>query len=126
MFSLSLKPFKPDKRIRFKYQHLISFIVPTLFLIVGVGTINKFGSLSFRHGDPDYIYLLSGLSMGNLHLNVGHVDNPGTPLQIIVALVTRIVHLFAGEGSYSTDILQRPDFYLHKVLTFITCCVLFF
>jgi hypothetical protein len=111
-----------DKKIRenipIKSILSLSLILPVTFLITGFYVLRLFGPLSLRHGDPDFIYLLSGLSMGNLHLNVGHVDNPGTPLQIIVAVVTRIVHLFAGQGSYSEDVLKRPDFYLNQVLKF--------
>jgi hypothetical protein len=106
------------KKTPVNISFLISLIVPVLFVGTGFYVLRLFGPLSLRHGDPDFIYLLSGLSMADGHLNVGHVDNPGTPLQIIVAIVTRIVHLFAGKGSYFDDILKRPDFYLNQVLHF--------
>jgi hypothetical protein len=110
----SLCQEKPSAKISL----IVSLFVPVLFILTGFYVLKLFGPLSLRHGDPDYIYLLSGLSMGDGHFNVGHVDNPGTPLQIIVAIVTRIVHLFAGQGSYFDDILKRPDFYLGYVLRF--------
>lgn len=115
--TLSLKKFY-DENQPAKISLLISLIVPVLFIITGFHALKLFGPLSLRHGDPDYIYLLSGLSMGEGHLNVGHVDNPGTPLQIIIAIVTRTTHLFAGQENYFDDILKRPDFYLNQVLRF--------
>ncbi len=125
--SFSLKTFYENNSTKLSF--ILSLLIPLLFIITGFRVLNLFGPLSLRHGDPDYIYLLSGLSMGDLHLNVGHVDNPGTPLQIIVAIVTRIVHLFAGQGSYFDDILKRPDFYLSQVLHVIYIlngCTLFY
>jgi hypothetical protein len=48
--------------------------------------------------------------MGNLHFDVGHVDNPGTPLQLLVAIITRLTHLIAGKDTYIEDILYPARF----------------
>ena len=66
--------------------------------------------------DPEYIYLFNGLTLGQLKLDIGHVDNPGTPLQVIVALVTRITHLFSHtENSYVEDVITNPHYYLSVI-----------
>ena len=105
------------KRIQYSLRFLILAIIPLIFLFTGLHLTGIFGPVSLRHGDPDYIYLLTGLSMGKLQFDIGHVDNPGTPLQIIVAIVTRITHALAGKGDYFTDVFTRPDFYLRAVIT---------
>jgi hypothetical protein len=99
-------------------KNLPFILFPVIFLFLGFNLLRILGPLSLRHGDPDYIYLLTGLSMGHLQFDVGHVDNPGTPLQFIVAIVTRVVHFFSGNGTYMRDVFLRPDFYLHKVIVF--------
>jgi hypothetical protein len=106
------------KIINYSFRYLPILVIPILFLFFSLELLKILGPLSLRHGDPDFIYLFSGITMGNLHFDVGHVDNPGTPLQIIVAIVTRLTHLIAGNGSYIEDVISRPDFYLHKVVLF--------
>jgi len=66
--------------------------------------------------DPEYTYLLNGVCLGQFKFDIGHVDNPGTPLQIIVAIVTRIVHLFSQtEKVYIEDVVANPQFYLSVI-----------
>ena len=66
--------------------------------------------------DPEYTYLLNGICLGQLKFDLGHVDNPGTPLQVIAAIVTRIVHVFnQTDKSYAEDIISNPQFYLSAI-----------
>jgi hypothetical protein len=61
--------------------------------------------------DPDYVYLLNGLSI--LHgYGPQHVDHPGTPVQLMVALDIRITHLLTGHGPVAEDVIGRPEYYL--------------
>ncbi|MBN2484835.1 MAG: hypothetical protein JXB34_02565 [Bacteroidales bacterium] len=99
-------------------RRLPFLVLPVIFVWLANYLLSVLGPLSLRHGDPDYIYLFSGLSLGNLNFDIGHVDNPGTPLQILVAIVTRVVHFFSGKGTYTADMLSRPDFYLLHVIVF--------
>jgi hypothetical protein len=68
--------------------------------------------------DPDYVYLLNGLNLSYGHLP-GHVDHPGTPLQLLVAVVLRVTHLLTGSGSLADDVIRRPEHYL-----LVTNCLL--
>ncbi|MCX6234517.1 MAG: hypothetical protein NT175_07310 [Bacteroidetes bacterium] len=82
-----------------------------------------------RNVDPEYAYLTNGLYMSLGHLNVYHIDNPGTPLQIVVAFVCRIVYFIRSPHiSYLEDVMMNSDLYLNiinHVVISITAVVLF-
>ncbi len=65
--------------------------------------------------DPVYNYLLNGLNLANLNLVIGHTDHPGTPLQILVAIIIRITYLFRDNNTLVNDVLLNPELYLHNV-----------
>jgi hypothetical protein len=64
--------------------------------------------------DPDYVYLLNGLNILHGHAPA-HVDHPGTPLQVLLALIIKLTHLMAGSGALADDVIARPEFYLLAV-----------
>lgn len=63
--------------------------------------------------DPEYPYLFNGLNcaLGNFS-NIGHVDHPGTPFQMITGLFLIILHFLFGNGELASDVASRPEFYL--------------
>ena len=69
-----------------------------------------------RNIDPDYAYLFNGLQI--LHRRTpGHVDHPGTPVQVLQAVVIYIGHLFSCLGkvceSIDHSVFKNPELYLH-------------
>jgi hypothetical protein len=104
-----------NKRI----NRLALFIVPVVFVFTVLYYLDLCGPQSTRNIDPEYAYLYNGISLGLLKLNVSHIDHPGTPLQVIFALVTRATHFVCGQGDYFTDVLLRSDFYFKIVHSFI-------
>lgn len=94
----------------------ILVILPLLYLVLGFYFNQLIGIFSLRNVDPEYIYLTNGLYMSLGHLNVYHIDNPGTPLQLIVALVCRVVYFFrATSVPYIEDVFQNSDLYLNVI-----------
>ena len=94
-------------------QKAILFIIPVLYFIAGSYFRNLLGNLSLRSCDPEYIYFMSGLTLSDGNLKLGHIDNPGTPLQILVALVFKIVYFFRSVPTpYVEDVLLHSDMYL--------------
>ncbi|MCE4563601.1 hypothetical protein INQ51_04705 [Maribellus sp. CM-23] len=90
------------------------FIVPLLYACLGIYIQQLTGLYSLRSIDPEYIYYISGLSVANGHLQLGHIDNPGTPLQYFLALAFRAIYLFRShEVPFIEDALAHPDFYLN-------------
>lgn len=63
--------------------------------------------------DPEYIYLISGMNCATLDFRmIGHIDHPGTPLQLLSGLFFHLIHLFQGNHDLRTDVISDPEHYL--------------
>lgn len=99
---------------------------PLFYFLVAVYFRNLLGAISLRSVDPDYIYFISGLGVAEGHFKIGHIDNPGTPLQYLVALVFRITYLFRKKDvSFLDDVFLHPDLYMSMVNLTITILIVF-
>lgn len=99
---------------------------PLFYFLVAVYFRNLLGAISLRSVDPDYIYFISGLGIAEGHLKIGHIDNPGTPLQYVVALVFRITYIFHKKDiPFLDDVFLHPDLYLSMVNLAITGFIVF-
>lgn len=83
------------------------------------------------HFDPNYVYLLNSLNLAQLDgYGVGHVDHPGTPLQVIGAFVVKCHYtLFGINDNIVTDVFEKSEEYLRDInLTLVTInsLILFF
>ena len=76
---------------------LILGILPLAFLLCGFIFREMASPYAQRSIDPEYIYFISALSMGSGIPDVAHIDNPGTPLQVLGAIVFRVVWLFESK-----------------------------
>ena len=84
--------------------------------------------------DPAYVYLLNGLNLANLNI-IGHVDHPGTPLQILISIVIRITYLFRNNNTLIEDVFLNPELYLNNIsftlisintiAIFLTGCIIY-
>src|SRR5660397_3345 len=114
-----------DKNVK-----LFLYIFPFLYLIAGVYFRHLLGILSLRSVDPDYVYFISGLHISEGYFKVGHIDHPGTPLQILIAIMFRIIYLFRGNTAvYIEDVFLHPDLYLSitsLVITILTAGLLLY
>jgi hypothetical protein len=107
-----------------KDKRLFLIIIPALYIFFGNYVQQIVGMYSLRSIDPEYIYYISGLSVANGHLELGHIDNPGTPLQYFVALSFRIIYLFrTGNYSFIEDALLNADMYLTVTNLFLIAFV---
>lgn len=104
-------------------------LLPALYLLLGNYFNGLIGELSLRNVDPEYVYLTNGLYLSTGDPNVSHIDNPGTPLQVIVALVCRLIYLFRSHDvPYIEDVLANSDLYLNMAnhaVNLITSILLF-
>lgn len=68
------------------------------------------------NSDPEYVYLLNAANLAGLK-GVGHIDHPGTPVQVLGAVTIRVVHFFNFSPGidWHTDVLQRPEYYLKAI-----------
>jgi hypothetical protein len=66
--------------------------------------------------DPDYTYMLNALNLARMK-KIGHVDHPGTTVQVAEAIILRSVHFlnFFSKHDLQNDVLKNPEFYLSVV-----------
>lgn len=57
---------------------------------------------------------MNGLNIADGNWELGHFDNPGTPLHLLTGFLLWIIHLFSGQGEITDDVLMRPEFYIKK------------
>ncbi|MEI6694481.1 MAG: hypothetical protein WCO13_00325 [Bacteroidota bacterium] len=77
--------------------------------------------------DPDYCYLFNGLNLAH-HNFPWHIDHPGTPLQLISAIVIRLVHLIRND-TLDMDLFKNPELYINAInytIIYLQAIVLFF
>jgi hypothetical protein len=101
---------------RSSYKLLTLFIFPITLFSVGVLYIMATGPFFLKGVDPEYAYLFNGLLIADLKFNVPYIDHPGTPMQCIIALVIRTLHLFRPGISMVQDVLLNPEVYIRAVL----------
>jgi hypothetical protein len=99
-------------------RYLLLLILPLLLVLVSLYLNNARGPYWLgTNSDPEYVYLLNSLNLAMMK-GVGHIDHPGTPVQVLGAVVLRVVNVFSGEeGGVQADVLARPEFYLSAVNT---------
>jgi hypothetical protein len=87
----------------------LAFVVlPVFYMVTGLNFHRTWFS-----GDPEYAYLLNGINIANLKA-VGHIDNPGTTVQMYSAVVLRVAHFldFSEKADLQTAVLSNPDYYV--------------
>jgi hypothetical protein len=87
------------------------------YLVLGV----KRGAFYWTgNQDPDYAYLGNSLKLAMFQAP-SHTDHPGTPLQMIGAVLISVWHFFRGGNSaradLATDVLSNPETYLYVIHT---------
>lgn len=105
-------------------RQTILYIIPGIIVIWTIYLHFFLGPYYLRGIDPEYLYLINGLNCATLDFNkIGHIDNPGTTLQLLTGLFFRIIHLFTGYNDIITDVISDPELYLslsNLMLTGIT------
>lgn len=118
---------RKQNRFILERKNLTFIIIPFLlftFMLFRMAEIHH-----FYQGwiDPVYAYLMNGLTFALGSNDIGHVDHPGTPLQLFVALIIRLVGWLRGADDLATDLLTNPESYLRIIcltLIVINCVML--
>jgi hypothetical protein len=87
------------------------------YLVLGV----KRGAFYWTgNQDPDYAYLGNSLKLAMFQAP-SHTDHPGTPLQVIGAVLISVWHFLwrgnAAEADLAIDVLTNPEMYLYVIHT---------
>ena len=100
-----------------KKQYLLLLLLPVCFIIFSLSLRSAEGPYYNGLADPSYVYLINSLSLAQMNgYNIGHVDHPGTPLQITGAVVVKIFYTFSnGKNNIAEDVLARPEVYMNAI-----------
>jgi|GEM_PF-2334940 len=115
-----------EKRAQRKSPLFLS-IVPLMLLIFMIFRLAEIHYFYQGWYDPVYAYLMNGLTFALGSNDIGHTDNPGTPLQLFCALVIRLTAFFRGTHDLTTDVLTNPESYIRIIsllLIFLNCIFL--
>ncbi|MBK8554198.1 MAG: hypothetical protein IPL53_25380 [Ignavibacteria bacterium] len=114
-----------------KFTIFFLLILPVLFFITSY-LLKEYQGPYYTNSqyDPGYVYLISSLNLSQMSgYGVGHIDHPGTPVQVIGAVVIKLGYLFSGsDDNMVKDVLMNPEKYMSEinyVFLFINCIGLF-
>lgn len=93
------------------YKQLL-LILPLVFLTVWIYCFWQSKTFYSTYPDSIYIYLVNATNIAGGNLDIGHYDNPGTPVHVLGGFIVWFVHLFAGHRKVYEDVLADPEFYL--------------
>ncbi|MDH5749103.1 MAG: hypothetical protein OEY85_07310 [Rhodospirillales bacterium] len=77
--------------------------------------------------DPGYFYLFDSLNLINF-TTPGHISHPGTPVQVLGALVLKVLYLTSNAEEITAAVLAEPEHHLRmigNVLIALNAAVLF-
>jgi signal peptidase I len=106
-------------KIPIKVNLLFFAVLPVLLVITAVCLNHARGPYWLRVNlDPDYVYLLNASNLAHLQ-KPGHIDHPGTTVQVLGAITLRVFHFFdfSSKDDLKTDVLKRPEYYLNAINT---------
>ncbi len=84
-----------------------------MYLLLGFYFRQIFGDLSLRSVDPEYVHFISALCVSTGKFSQANIDHPGSVLQLLLALIFRVVYFFRGHNlPYFQDVIGNSDMYL--------------
>ena len=99
---------------------ILLLIIPLFFFFWGKNLHKVSGpnyiTTSYRgqHFDPEYAYLFNSLNIIN-GIAPWHIDHPGTPLQMLGAMVIKASHPFTNSKSITGFAFTNPEIYLTRI-----------
>ncbi|MBS1517982.1 MAG: hypothetical protein JSS91_07835 [Bacteroidetes bacterium] len=114
-----------------KYKiYIILSILPVLLILSGSILKNSLGEYYLNLYDPAYVYLINSLNLAQMSgYGVGHIDHPGTPVQVTGSVILIIYHFLSHTSlDIVDDVFNRPEqylFILNKGFILIVAAALF-
>lgn len=101
------------------WEWLIVLLLPAAYLASGLILRDSMGPFWIWHAvDPSYAYLLDAANLVNLTAP-GQIADPGTPVQVLGALVLWVMHGFAGADAIVRAVIADPEIHLRAIATVI-------
>ena len=94
----------------------VLLLLPLLYILLSFFLLKEWKAFYFSCPDYTYTYLLNGTNLAGGHIEIGHTDHPGTPMQCFAAIVISVKHLFTpGNLPVYQDVLLNPESYLYTI-----------
>src|ERR1041385_4453398 len=109
-------------------KRLIFLIIPVCVYLAVIPLRKAWGHYYYAiNSDPSYLYLFNGLNLASFQ-PAAHVDNPGSTVQIISAVVIRSTAFFRHEKDIEKDVILHPELYIKIInrFLFILCLTVLF
>lgn len=101
-----------------KPKNLLLLILPIFLVILSFIQRSERTNYHMYDTDPEYSYLFNGMNICNL-ASPAHVQGPGTPSQVVAALVIKVVHVFRPTSdTLNVDVMKNPDVYCKAINIF--------
>ncbi len=102
---------------------VLFLLIPLLLFITSLQTIQSRNKAWYGGGyDPEYAYLFNALNMARFRL-VGHIDHPGTTMQMAGGVVLEGAWLAEKRGENLTQaVLADPEYYI-RILNVATAII---
>lgn len=103
-------------------KYFLFFVLPVLVFIYAILLRKAFGEGFFMDSwDAQYTYLMNSASLGQGR-SITHFWHPGTPVNLVGAILVRIIYFFSPDSIRMTDIdtsiLMQSDWYLNIMFYF--------
>ncbi len=105
--------------------------MPILVLIISLCCKSSVGEYyTGGYFDPAYAYLMNSLNLSQMSgYGVGHIDHPGTPVQIAGAVIIKLFYTLENKNTdIVSDVISNPEYYLTRInlaFIFLTSLALF-
>ena len=109
-------------------------IFPIIYFISSIFLLNQLSPIGLYNPDPSYQYLFSGLQLLSFQAPQ-HIDHPGTPLQMLSAVIIlcqwALSNLFSSSNEHSMfiSVATSPEKYLYSfsiILNFLISVSLYY
>lgn len=102
-----LEHIKKPKNISY-----IIWVLPLFHLLLSAIAHQKIGYFFLNSRDPEYFHLISGVAISIFKFDPSYIDHPGIPIQIIIAIASRITFFFSDNKDIIQDVIQHPEVYI--------------
>lgn len=109
----------------FKGHTLFLFILPIIYCMLWMYCYSQAHTFYTTYPDSIYIYLINGTNIAGGNFNIGHFDNPGTPVHLLAGLIIYIAHFFIDTLPVHESVFSNPELYLKICVSIIALCSFF-